>query len=171
MSSKEELIVESKVDAVMFREFAVFDTFRRQKRWLRPLIFAAFFCVIAAVAFSRAAEVEGAALLGGVLLAVGLGLPAVYFSKFFLSLSRRARALDPRAIAYTVTLGQGVTVKKDSQSAAYEWDALPLACRLNHSVCLYVDALHALLLRDDKGRVWETVTARMDGQRVRDCRR
>ena len=160
-----------RIDAATFREFAVFDALRRQKRWLRPAAFAAFFTALALLAFSRRSAVEGASLLGGVLLAVGLGLPAVYFGSFFLSVRRRARQLGS-GIAYTLTLTEaGVAVEKAGQSAAYAWNTLHGAYRLRRCVCLYADARHALLLPESAAEdAWRIAAAHLPPERMRDCR-
>lgn len=163
---QENLTIPSKISGTQFREFAVFDALRRRKSWIRPAIFTAFFVALAALAFSRAGEKDGAALLGGVLLLVGLGLPAVYFITFFLSVRARARKIDPNEIAYTLTLAEsGVRVQKGGQVSTCAWPQLPGACRLKHGICLYVDALHALLLPDDEdGTTWKMIAARLGGK-------
>ena len=161
--AREELVVQSKIDGETFSEFARFDLLRVRKRWRRPAGFAAFFTLLALLAFSRTGKVEHAALLGGVLLAVGLGLPLVYFANFARSVRRRARQQDPRAIAYTVTLTPaGVAVKKGAQSAEYAWDRIYHAYRLERSAALYVDPAHALLLAGPQAAAaWEFLTRRL----------
>ena len=131
----------------------------RQKALLRATLFAALFAAFAAVAFSRVGRTDGAALLGGVLLAVGLGVPLVYFASFAFSVRKRARQLDANAIAYTLTLSpEGVTVKKDKQTAAYRWDAIYRAYWLERSISLYVDAGHAFLLTGKHTETaWDTI--------------
>ena len=170
--SQEKYTVPIKIDAETFREFAVYDTLRRQKHWRRPAVFAAFFIAIAALAFTRSGTVRGAALLGGVLLAVGVGLPIIYLTSFFRSVRQRARRLDPREIVYTVTLDDaGIAVQKGKQSAENTWGHLNAACRLEHSVCLYADALHAFLLPGARGsaqsdELWALVTRHMPAEKI-----
>ncbi|MBQ9458614.1 MAG: hypothetical protein IJU66_01615 [Oscillospiraceae bacterium] len=156
--------VEVRLDAEMFREFAVFDGLLRQRRWLRIALFALFFCALAALAFYRAQSVEGAALL-----AVGLGLPAVYLAFFLRSVNLRARRVDPREIVYTLTLGgDWLGVKKGEQSTAYEWKKLHAAYRLRRCVCLYVDPSRAFLAPDETGGIWRLVSAAVEQKRLHD---
>lgn len=157
--TQQELVIQSKIDPETFSEFAWFDLLRVQRHWRRPLVFAVFFAALSLLALSRAGRVEGAALLGGVLLAVGLGLPLVYFASFARSVRKRARQLDADEIAYTLTLTpEGVRVKKGKQTADYRWEAVHRACRLKRSVPLYVDAAHALLLTGkDADAAWERI--------------
>ena len=168
--AREELVIQSRIDGEAFSEFARFDLLRVQKRWKRPAVFAAFFTLLALLAFSRAGKVEHAALLGGVLLAVGLGLPLVYFASFARSVRRRARQQDPKAIAYTLTLTPaGVAVKKGTQTAEYAWEQLYRACRLERSVALYVDPAHALLLTGSRtAAAWEIITRRLPAEKRED---
>ena len=79
-----QITIQAFVDSNMYVSFALFDMLHIQKRWIRPAIFAAFFSCLSLLAFWRTSEVEGATLLGSVLLAVGIGLPVVYFGSFFL---------------------------------------------------------------------------------------
>lgn len=158
--AQQELVIQSKIDPETFSEFAWFDLLRVQRHWRRPLVFAVFFTALSLLAFSRVGKVESAALLGGVLLVVGLGLPLVYFANFARSVRKRARQLDANEIAYTLTLtAEGVSVKKGKQTADYRWEAVHRAYRLKRSVPLYVDAAHALLLTG-KGAdaAWERIT-------------
>ena len=157
--AQRELVIQSKIDAETFSEFAWFDLLRVQKHWRRPAVFAVFFTALSVLAFSRADKVEHAALLGCVLLAVGLGLPLVYFANFARSVRKRAGQLDANEIAYTLTLTpEGVAVKKGKQTAEYGWDAVYRACRLKRSISLYVDAGHAFLLTGkDTGAAWDTI--------------
>ena len=49
----ERISVDAGIDGKTFTEFALFDVMGRQKRWVRPLIFALIFTVFSLVAFSR----------------------------------------------------------------------------------------------------------------------
>lgn len=166
-----KVTVQARIDAETFREFALFDTFSYRGLWRRPALFAAFFALLAALAFSRAGTTEGAALLGGVLLAVGLGLPAVYIINYIRSVQKRAAGFTGRETAYTVTLdAEGVEIVKDEQSTRCGWDGIARACALVRSVCLYDAAGHAFLLpRSDAActAAWETVCACLPPERIR----
>lgn len=165
------------IDARTFSAFAWFDLLSVQKRWRRPALFAAFFTALAAVAFSRAAQVEHAALLGGVLLAVGLGLPLVYFGGFFLSVRRQGARYTGKDAAYAVTLdADGVSVAKGKQSVSYPWERLVSVHRLSRCVCIYAEARRAFLLPSaDNSRAvqaaWELIRAKLDPARVFDHRK
>lgn len=158
--AQNELIIQSRIDAETFSEFAWFDMLRHRKLWRRPALFAALFAAFAAIAFSRTGRTDGAALLGGVLLAVGLGVPLVYFANFAFSVRKRARQLNANEIAYTLTLvPDGVAVKKGAQSTEYRWDMIYHAYRLERSIPLYVDAGHAFLLTGKNTEAaWNTMT-------------
>lgn len=62
-----------------FRDFRVFDVFRHQKAWKRPLIFAVILLTSAAICLSQVGKREGALLLTVVLTVVALGLPRCIF--------------------------------------------------------------------------------------------
>lgn len=165
--SNQDITIQSFIDARVFSEFAWFDLLRVQKRWRRPSLFAAFFVAIAALAFSRAGSVDHAALLGGVLLAVGVGLPTVYFFAFRQSVRKQSAKLTGKEAAYTVTLDdQGVCVVKGKQNANYSWSDVHAVHRLKRCICIYVEAHRAFLLpsADNSEAIraaWELMTAHL----------
>lgn len=174
--SNRDITIQSFIDARVFSEFAWFDLLRVRKRWRRPALFAAFFVAIAAIAFSRSGSVDHAALLGGVLLAVGVGLPAVYFFAFHQSVRKQSAKLTGREAAYTVTLDeQGVSVVKGKQNANYSWNDVHAVHRLNRCICIYVEARHAFLLPStDNGEAvraaWELMAAHLTSNQLFDHR-
>ena len=142
-----KISVEVGIDGKTFSEYARFDVMRRQKRWLRPLLFAAIFVFFSLLAFSRMGKAEQAALLGGVLLGVGLILPLVYLLSFFASVRKKSRTMDGKTPAYTLELtAEGLDVKKGEQALHAAWGDLCAAYRLKNSICLYTDSQHAFLL-------------------------
>ena len=160
---KRDITVTSVVDGKTFREFARFDVMRRQRRWLRPALFALVFTGFSLIAFSQSGRKEHAALLGGVLLAVGLALPAAYFLSFFLSVRRQSRQFDGKTAAYRLTLGEsGLTVTKGGDTLSCPWERLCAVHRLKSCICLYVDRQHAFLLPKSCGeklyaKAWQRI--------------
>ena len=78
------MTIEVELTGKEFRRFTLFDVLRRRKLWRGPVLFALILGLSAALCFTKSGT-RGAVLLGNVLLAVGLGLPSVYFSYFFSS--------------------------------------------------------------------------------------
>lgn len=172
------LVIQSRIGPEVFREFAVFDTLYRQKRYLRPLLFAAIMGAFAAVCFSQRGQREQAALLGGVLLAVGLGLPLVYFLTFFYSVYKQAKQLKGKKapLAYTVELSQEqLAVLIGEQRAEYRWEDILVIYRIRHSTCLYVAANRAYLLSAADGREeekrWAFLCEHIPNKKRRDLRK
>ena len=164
MMEQKTLIIPAKIDGQTFFRFALFDTFRRQGRWKAPALFAAIFAAAAAVCFALRQRRTGAALLGGVLLAVGLGLPAAYVLSFLLSVRRRGKALDGSKIAYTIHLKEeGVLALTGEQQAEYRWEEIHRAYRAQTCLYLYVSAQKAFLLPEcpQSEAVWEILRRRL----------
>lgn len=154
MSSK-EITVRVRLDAKTFKRFSRFDALRLRKRWARPTLFA-----LILVAFAVVALVTGkaqAGLIAAVLLAVGLGLPLVYFGTFFSQVNVRAAELDPPKAVYTVRLDhEGVRVtndRKPEESVALKWGQLAAAYRAKGCAYLYVNPARAFLLPDGQADV------------------
>lgn len=143
------LRIQSRITPEVFREFALFDTMYRQKRYRRPLLFAAILAVFACICFTQQSRNGQAVLLGAVLLAVGLGLPAAYVLFFLYSVHKKSKQLNLKNApeAYAVTLSPDtVVVTAGDQRAEYAWDSIVYVYRIKHSTCLYVSANRAYLL-------------------------
>ena len=109
--------------AEVFRRFTLFDTFRRRKMWRSPAIFAAILCSCALVCYAMH-HVDGAVMLGTVLLIVGLGMPITYFLSFFLSLRSQCKTQGLPKQVYTLCLTQsakGIAIDNGREHADYAW--------------------------------------------------
>lgn len=162
-NQKRKIVIQSVIDGRTFRCFALYDTLRRQRRWQAPALFAAILTVSALICFALQHRADQAALLGGVLLVVGLGLPAVYIAAFFRSIRMQEKQLDRAGdkAAYVVQLDeQAVIVTQDSQIVRVNWNELQYACRLKECICLYATPRRAYLLpRKACGADWDVVWA------------
>lgn len=138
-----------KLTAKGFRDFAVYDTLVRQRRWVLPAVFCLILSGSAAICYALRDRSPNAGLLVGVLLAVGLGLPAVYFVSFWNSVRQQIRRMgltEPKAV-YTVTLdGQGVHVDAGEEHLDHPWAELYQAHLRPDAVYLYPSPKRAYLL-------------------------
>lgn len=171
--------VQSRITPEVFREFALFDTFRRQKRHRRPLLFMAIMLAFSAACFTRVGRHESAALLGGVLAGVGLILPGVYILLYLHSVRRACRKLREAGspVAYELELAPACArASVGGKSRDYPWKKLHGAYRLQGSVCLFVSPQQAYLLPNtgDEGherQLWALIVARLPEGTCRDLRK
>lgn len=174
---KDALLIPCRITTEIFREFAVFDTMRRQKRWRSPALFAAIMTAFACVCFAQQGRREQAPLIGGVLLVVGLGLPAAYFLSFFLSVRKQERQLKLSAApaAYTVTLSsEAVSVTDGKRRVEYAWSDIVRVYRIRRSTCLYAAANRAYLLpagNPHDEACWALITRQVPPERRTDLRK
>ena len=63
-----------RVNAGIFRRFALFDAFRLKRRWVSPAVFCAVFLALSFLCMASGREQSG--LIGTLLQVIGLGLPA-----------------------------------------------------------------------------------------------
>ena len=109
------IIVHAKIDGKTFRRFGLFDTFILKKRWRPPALFAFIFVCFALLCFALTDKSQSA-MLGAVLLMVGLLLPACYVLSFYLQLHAQAKRLclkAPRAVYTLVFSKEGVRIMND----------------------------------------------------------
>ena len=119
------------MDAESFQKFRSFDLFHHQKRWQRPLLFAAILLGSSGICLSQVGVREGASLLAVVLAMVALGLPAVYFYTFFRDLRITIQKLGLPRPFYRLRLDDaGLSVwmageqDKPQPSHQYPWQDL-----------------------------------------------
>ena len=173
-----EISIQSKITPKVFREFALFDTMYRQKRYRGPLLFAVILTVFAGICFSQQGRHEQAVLLGGVLLTVGLGLPLAYILIFLSSVSTKAKQLKlgSAPAAYTVSLSpEAVVVTDGEQRAEYVWKDIMYAYRIKRSTCLYVGANRAYLLpiasQQEEVELWSLISNSLPPEKRKDLRK
>lgn len=173
------VLIPCRISPEVFRSFAVFEAFRRQKRWRSPALFAAIFSAFALVCFTLGRDRPQSGLIGGVLLVVGLGLPLFYVVNFLSSVKAQTRQLhlDGERIVYTVKLdGSGMTVENGQEKNSFSWDGMAFAYRLPLCLALYPTPRQAFILPDEKGerdmeRAWAMVKANLPAEKVFDLRR
>lgn len=169
---KEAILVPAKITREIFRRFAYFDAFYHQGHWQRPLAFALLMSAFSVPCFLLRDRREGAVLLGGVLLAVGLGLPLAYLLSFSLSLRRQMRRMDlsGERIAYTLRLEPcGVHVTAGTEAADYPWETVHMAYRASGCDYLYVSAGRAYLLPHGPSseKVWTLLQSALPPEKLK----
>ncbi|MBR6221220.1 MAG: YcxB family protein [Clostridia bacterium] len=148
----QEYTVRVRLDAKTFKRFCRFDTLRLRKKWARPTVFALIMIAFAAVALLSRRPQSG--MIAAVLLAVGVGLPLVYFGTFFSQVNMQVERynLKPARDVYTVRLNrEGVHVTNDQKAEEQldaPWKDVQAAFRAKGCAYLYVNAARAFLLPD-----------------------
>lgn len=169
--------IQSRITPKIFQEFAWFDLLRQQKRWRAPLLFTLILSAFAGVCFLAGDQIRGAALLGGVLLGVGLILPLGWLLSFYLSVQAEAKKLRlaQAPVAYTLRLtSRELTASNDKERASFPWSQIHRACRLHSVICLYVSPRRAFLLptgpQGEGDRLWRDICRQISGERTVDFR-
>ena len=174
MSSERSITIPVRLDEKTFKRFARFDMFTLRKRWVRPVIFSAILIAFAFVALLTKKAQSG--MIAAVLLAVGIGLPVVYFGSFFSQVNMQAlqQKLKPPRNVYTVTLREeGIRVENNQRqedALEMEWVAVQKAFRRKGCIYLYVTPTKAFLLPEGQAdapdeEVWDYLTAHMGSEK------
>lgn len=158
--------------ARVFRRFTLFDTFRRRKMWRSPTIFATILSACALVCYWMH-HVEGAVMLGSVLLIVGLGMPVSYFLLFFLSLSKQIKSLGLPKQVYTLHLSpsaKGIAIENDHEQADYAWKDVHHVYRDEEATYLFITPTRAFLLphacvEEGPEALWSLLTKKLPAKK------
>ena len=171
-----DITVRTKLDEKTFKRFARFDMLVLRKKWIRPAVFSLIMIAFAVAALLIRKEQSG--LLAGVLLAVGIGLPVVYFGSFLsqVNLQCLQRKLKPARRVYTVTLREsGILIRNDQRREdplEMDWSSMQKAFRRKGCIYLYVTPAKAFLLPDGQSdasdeEVWKFLTEHLGEEKCR----
>ena len=176
----DSMTVHVKLDAAIFRRFAMFDTFRRQRRWVSPAVFSGIMSFFSAIAFTRIGISEQAMLIGCVLLGVGFVLPIVYYFNFFYSLQEQINQmglLRPKFV-YTLDINQsgGIAASTEKEHVYYSWSGLYNTYRTKDAIYLYVAPHKAFLLpesqiKEGADALWHILTTSLPVYKCHDIRK
>lgn len=142
------MTVEVNLTAEEFRRFTMFDTFRRRKMWRSPATFASILSFCALICYLMH-HVDGAVMLGSVLLLVGLGMPITYFAAFFSSLHKQIKTLCLPKKVYALHLtekAQGIAIENDHEHADYAWKDVHHVYRSKTATYLFMTPTRAFIL-------------------------
>lgn len=131
-----------------FIRFTVFDTFKRKKMHRSPLTFAILLGISGLICLFMS-HMEGAAMLGTVLLVIGLGLPVFYFTSFFFSLLKQIRVHKLPRCVYTLTLdpsSKTISIANEQEQISYEWKKVHHVYQGKTATYLYATAARAFIL-------------------------
>lgn len=170
--SGSKITVRVKMDGRTFRRFAFYDTFKKNKRWKSPLIFAALMSFFAAVCFFLH-HMDGAVMLGFVLLIVGLFIPTAYLLSFLLSVASSIKTQKLPRYVYEVSLSpeeDGVFIRSlgtaKNEHITLKWSQMHTAHRTKGCIYLYALPTKAFLLPDGQAdatpdEIWALLNACM----------
>lgn len=130
-----------------FIRFTMFDIFCRRKMWKSPVMFAAILTACAMVCYYMH-HIDGAVMLGTVLMVVGLGLVVFYFVSFFLSLFLQVRKQALPRTVYTLTLtdSKEFHIENETEKVDYPWKKVHHVYRRKLATYLYVTPVRAFIL-------------------------
>jgi hypothetical protein len=179
MNAEKVINIPVKLDKLTFRRFATFDTFRRQQRWRMPVWFMLIMLGFSVYLFFQTDKPQSA-LIGGVLLAIGLGLPVVYLITFYITLRENViKHRLPRSV-YTLKLTEkDINVRSadnQQEELTLPWDKLHAAYRVKGAIYLYVLPTRAFLLPDGQADVsddalWAFITKKLPKDACRNLRK
>ena len=151
MAETERLCADAVISSDIFMRFSLFDTFVLKKRWRSPALFAGMMGFFAALCYMMVGKQEQAALLGTVLLCIGLVLPTVYVVLYIFSVRNTAKKLKlgyGKKI-YSFAFGQKkMTVRNEKEKAEFPYGKLMLVYFDKKCTYIYSDASRAFLLPD-----------------------
>lgn len=176
MKAPATLTIPATIDGNIFTHFALFDTFRMKKRWKSPLLFTLIMTFFSLICFAVRKTKEDAALLGFVLLACALVLPAVWFFMFMISIRGQIKknGLSETKAQYFVMLSdEKIRVVKGKEEIEHTWEDAYMAYRVKDCIYLYVSTARAYLMPEsqDAEAAWAMISRCLPKEKMTDYRK
>lgn len=174
MNADKVITIPVTLSRAAFRRFAIFDTFRRQRRWRLPIGFMLILLTFSVYLYLQTDKPQSA-LIATVLLLIGIGLPAVYFASFYVNLQKSVKQNRLPRLVYTLSLRDGdLTIRSETrkdETLTLQWTQLFAAYRARGAVYLYVLPTRAFLLPDGQADVPDDALWAFIQKRLKDkCR-
>ena len=173
----QKIAVSVQMDAQTFRDSVIFDLFHHRKRWRSPLLFTCILLVSSGICMTQIGKRDGAGLLTTVLAIIALGIPAVYFGKFFYDLSKQIKKMNlPRPFyrlevdSTTLRVWMAGQQDKAQPTAEYALDSLYCVYRTENVLHIYVQPAQAYLLNESTETFWKILSAVLPAEKMHDCR-
>ena len=147
------ITVHVRINARIFRRFALFDTFRLHRRWKSPALFALILLTFSLVAFIAGSGTH-AEMIGNLLLIIGPGLPLAYVLHFLLQVRDQCRRLGLRQLrpAYTLNMDEKnlriINDMNPEPEVSLPWESLHAVWRDEFAFYIYVHPSRAFIVPD-----------------------
>lgn len=166
-----------------FKNFAVFDTMTKQRKWRTPMSIGAAGIIGGFIAFMMQEMGENIFLLGVLLMVIGMFVPSMYFRKFYASINEQIKRMNienPRHV-YSIELSadpEGIVYyhpKEKTPAGKFSWNTIEGVWRTEKAIYLYVDKTRALLVPDNsknitQNEVWDFVKSHAPKEKLHDER-
>lgn len=141
-----------KINALIFRRFALYDTFRLKRRWVSPALFSVILFAFSFLCMLSGKEQAG--LIATILQVIGLGLPVCYVLAFLVQVHDQCKRLGLKTLrpAYTLNFeDQQLRVINDMQrepEVSLPYASLHGVWRGNCAYYVYAAPTRAFILPD-----------------------
>lgn len=166
------MTIEVILTAGEFLRFTMFDTFRRKKMGRSPAIFSGILGTCGMICFFMR-HVDGAAMLGTVLLLVGIGMPVFYLLSFAASLFLQIRKQKFPRLVYTLTLtgGKELHIENETEKVDYPWKKVHHVYRGKTATYLYATPARAFILphyfiEDGADALWTLLRKKLPAEKL-----
>lgn len=128
----------------LYRDFTLYDTYLRQKRWRQLALFAGILLVSAALCLYKKGYLLSAVLA---LIAVGLPVANIQNAVRFINLQCKRANLANKPLAYTLTFTpESIHVQAGTEESSYRRDSIHRVIFRSNAIYLYVLPEKAYLL-------------------------
>lgn len=167
-----------------FKDFAVFDTMQRHKRWRYPFGAAGIFLAVAIFMFGIQEQMPNAFLVGTIFCIVAVGLSAGYMRNFYRSIPKEAEKmkLDPPRHVYSISLVKDnhdilfYLPGEKNPSERFSWTSIDGIWLTTKAIYIYVTPQRALLIPSftknvNLDELWKFLGTKVEAEKMHDARK
>lgn len=182
--AKSPYLISVKLSARTFKNFAIFNAMRRQRRWILPVGIAAFCFIFSVLSFTFQETLPWGSSLGSILSAVTVLVPMGYFRSFYSGIDKQVEKMnlkEPRHV-YTIELSESTTESirffypgEKKPAEFFTWNSIEGAWCTDHAIYIYVTPERALLIPDviknlDQTKLWAFLEKQLGAEKMHNCK-
>ena len=162
-----------------FKDFIMFDSLTKNKRYKTTLSITVMLFTLATLCFASKESLPIAEGFGNFLIVFTVLIPTNYVRTFHNSVASQTAKmqLNPPRQVYTINLSTSTTgihyfyPKENSAAGQYSWKNVDGAYKTKHAIYLYVSPHQALIIPDtvqspDYDTIWRFITGNLDKKQI-----
>ena len=149
-----EITINSEINGDDLKKFMIFDALKKQKRWVRPSVFAIIFYISAIICILIGRKNNNSTILIITLFIVGTLLPFSYIFSFLMASKKEAQKFGKESkVVYNVKLSndtKGIFISTKKEKAYYSFEDVTGIYKNLDFYYLYIQNKRAFILPIDK---------------------
>lgn len=167
-----------------FKDFIVYDSMTKNKRYKTTLSIAVLLFTLATLCFASQEQLPAAEIIGNILIVFTVLIPTNYARTFQNSVKSQTEkmALNPPRQVYTINLSTSAAgihyfyPNEKTAAGQFSWKSVDGAYRTRHAIYLYVTPQQALIIPNtiqapDYETIWNFIKGNLTAKQIHESKK